>query len=126
MDDASQWPTPWVRAALDLAILGSLVDGSLHGYALAQTLRSRGFGLLRGGSLYPALSRLQEAGHVEATWVEGESGPGRKDYRLTQAGRRHLDEGLAAWRDLTDTLEITTRGERHGSQQVGRVGEPDG
>lgn len=108
MNDAPLWPAPWVRAALDLAILGSLTEGPLHGYALAQTLAERGFGRLKGGSLYPALSRLEEAGLVSTRWVEGENGPGRKDYTLTAEGRGRLDEGIAAWRHLTDTLETTT------------------
>lgn len=92
-----------------MAILGSLRDGPLHGYALAQSLQERGFGLLRGGSLYPVLARLESDGHVRAAWVEGASGPGRKDYTLTAGGRAHLTEGLAAWRGLTD--ELTNGGE---------------
>lgn len=104
MNDTSRWPTAWVRAALDLAILGALTQAPMHGYALAQDLQEKGFGRLRGGSLYPALARLQEAGHVESTWAEAENGPGRKDYRLTPGGRRHLHEGLAAWTDLTTML----------------------
>ncbi|MFX0537130.1 PadR family transcriptional regulator [Ornithinimicrobium sp. Y1847] len=106
MSDDPRWPAPWVRAALDLAILGSLIDGPLHGYALAQTLGERGFGRLRGGSLYPVLSRLEESGLVSTTWVEGESGPGRKDYELTPDGRAHLRDALADWADLT--TELTT------------------
>lgn len=98
------WPAPWVRASLDLAILGSLRDGALHGYGLAQALQQRGFGLLRGGSLYPALNRLEEAGHIEATWQPGESGPGRRDYALTAAGTAYLETALADWRALTETL----------------------
>ncbi|AXH96847.1 PadR family transcriptional regulator [Ornithinimicrobium avium] len=109
MTDTSGWPAPWVRAALELAILGSLRTGPLHGYALAQSLQERGFGLLRGGSLYPMLGRLEADGHVRAAWVEGAGGPGRKDYTLTAGGRTHLTEGLAAWRGLTD--ELTKGGE---------------
>lgn len=105
MSDTSRWPAPWVRAALELAILGSLTGGPLHGYALAQSLRERGFGLLRGGSLYPVLARLEADGHVRATWVEGAGGPGRKDYTLTPGGRAHLTEGLAAWGELNDRLQ---------------------
>ncbi|MFK5581808.1 PadR family transcriptional regulator [Serinicoccus sp. LYQ131] len=110
MSETARWPTPWVRAALDLAVLGSLAQGPRHGYALAQELQARGFGRLRGGSLYPVLARLQEAGHVQATWVEVESGPGRKDYRLTPGGRGHLAEGLAAWADLGETLRTDEEG----------------
>nr|WP_255397963.1 helix-turn-helix transcriptional regulator [Micrococcus sp. FDAARGOS_333] len=35
---------------------------------MAQTLAERGFGKLRGGSLYPVLARLEEAGHVDTRW----------------------------------------------------------
>lgn len=115
MSDASRWPTPWVRAALDLAVLASLTDGRLHGYAIAQSLAAHGFGLLKGGSLYPVLGRLEEAGHVEAAWVEGQGGPGRREYELTTAGRDRLDRELASWRELGDTLTtMTTEGARHG------------
>lgn len=99
------WPSTWVRASLDLAILGSLRPGPMHGYGVAQALQARGFGLLRGGSLYPALGRLEEAGHVAASWRPGESGPGRRDYTLTDAGAAYLDRALADWRALTEVLE---------------------
>ncbi|NYE38971.1 PadR family transcriptional regulator PadR [Nocardioides cavernae] len=113
MTDA-QWPPTWVRAALDLAVLASLTDGPLHGYAVAQALDGHGFGLLKGGSLYPVLGRLEEAGDVEASWVEGQGGPGRREYALTTVGRDRLEHDLAAWRALGDTLTTMSAGEmRH-------------
>ncbi|MFC4553867.1 PadR family transcriptional regulator [Georgenia faecalis] len=102
-----EWPPLWVRASLDLAVLGCLLDGPLHGYGIAQRLEARGFGRLKGGSLYPALSRLEDAGHVVTTWEQGEHGPGRKDYSITDGGREYLDEGLAAWQSLTRALDPT-------------------
>lgn len=110
MSDAPSWPGPWVRAALDLAVLTSLTEGRLHGYAIAQALAEHGFGLLKGGSLYPVLNRLEEAGDVEATWTEGQGGPGRREYELTAAGRDRLDRELASWRELGDTLTTMSRG----------------
>lgn len=100
------WPMPWIRASLDLAILGCLVEGPLHGYGIAQRLEERGFGRLKGGSLYPALARLGEQGHVESSWVQGDSGPGRRNYVITDAGRDHLKAGLASWRALTRALDV--------------------
>ena len=115
MSDTADWPTPWVRAALDLAVLASLTDGRLHGYAIAQALAAHGFGLLKGGSLYPVLNRLEEAGSVEAAWVEGHGGPGRREYDLTGAGRERLERDLASWRELTHTLTtMGTGAARHG------------
>lgn len=104
------WPTPWVRAALDLAVLASLTEAPLHGYGIAQSLEAHGFGLLKGGSLYPVLGRLEEAGHVAAAWVEGQGGPGRRVYELTAAGRDRLGQDLASWRELGETLTTMTTG----------------
>jgi DNA-binding PadR family transcriptional regulator len=53
---------------LDLALLGLLEESPLHGYELRKRLRGQ-FGLLANvsfGSVYPALSRLENAGAVEA------------------------------------------------------------
>lgn len=106
------WPAPWVRAALDLAVLGSLAQGPMHGYAIGQALLERGFGLLKGGSLYPVLNRLEESGDLEATWVEGHGGPGRREYTLTSIGRRRLDREVSAWERLTETLAAMNRQEK--------------
>ena len=113
MTDMSRWPTPWVRASLDLAVLASLTAGRLHGYAIAQALAARGFGVLKGGSLYPVLGRLEEAGYVEATWVEGQGGPGRREYELTAVGRDRLRDELESWHDLAETLTAMSRAEVH-------------
>lgn len=107
------WPTPWVRAALDTAILGCLVTGPLHGYAIATALRERGFGQLKGGSLYPALARLEESGAVTTAWVEGSGGPGRRQYTLTSAGRARMRDDVQAWRRLVDTLDPTDEQKGH-------------
>lgn len=96
MSDAPAFPAAWIRAVLPTAILACLKDGPLHGYAIAQALGARGFGVPRGGSLYPALSKLEDSGLVTTRWVEGASGPGRKDYTITPAGGEALSHDLDA------------------------------
>lgn len=103
----AEWPLPWVRASLELAVLGCLLAAPLHGYGIAQQLEARGFGRLKGGSLYPALGHLEGAGYVEATWEQGEVGPGRKNYSITSTGRDFLAGGLAKWKTLTEALDIS-------------------
>jgi len=54
---------------LDMAILGLLEEGDLHGYEIRRQLRDH-LGLLANvsfGSIYPALTRLEKAGAVSAT-----------------------------------------------------------
>ena len=83
-DLAREWPAPWVRAVLGTGVLAVLADEDLHGYAITERLAQRGLGRPRGGSLYPLLESLQQDGAIEASWTEGEKGPGRRTYRLTE------------------------------------------
>ena len=72
------------------AFLRCLADGPAHGYAIAQSLESLGFGRPKGGSLYPVLGKLEDADLIEAHWAPSESGPGRKTYSITSKGKAEL------------------------------------
>ncbi|MEV6397702.1 helix-turn-helix transcriptional regulator [Streptomyces sp. NPDC051907] len=97
--------TGWLRGVLPLALAAVLADGDRHGYALVQELTARGFGTVRGGALYPVLGRLETEGVVEARWEPGDGGPGRKVYRLTDAGRARLREEAASWKQFSDAMD---------------------
>jgi PadR family transcriptional regulator PadR len=56
------------------------------------------------GTLYPLLSKLRREGLVDYEWQESESGPPRKYYRLTDAGRRQLAELDAYWNRINKTI----------------------
>ena len=103
-DTAARWPQTWVRAVLEPALLTALESGPAHGYALAEALAHRGFGRLRGGSLYPVLARLESAGDVTTTWEEGVGGPGRRTYAITAAGRDRRAAELTDLRALVEEL----------------------
>ena len=91
------WPSEWLRGVLELAVLRAMADGPTYGYAVAATLERAGFGSLKGGTLYPLLGRLEQAGHVRTHWQAGEGGPGRKYYQLTEAGQRLVEHNSATW-----------------------------
>ena len=110
-DDANQELT---RAALPQAVLAVLSHGESHGYAMAEFLRRHGFARIKGGTLYPLLKRLEDQGLVEHTWQHDQSGPGRKQFAITEQGRSELQRSAAAWQRMNETLtEIrATRQER--------------
>jgi PadR family transcriptional regulator PadR len=56
------------------------------------------------GTLYPLLSRLRREELVDYEWQESDAGPPRKYYKLTEPGRRALDELAGYWKHLNDTL----------------------
>lgn len=95
----------WLRGVLPLALAAVLAEGDQHGYALVQRLAAHGFGTVRGGALYPVLGRMETDGLVEARWEPGEGGPGRKVYRLTDAGRARLLEEAASWQRFSRAMD---------------------
>ncbi len=100
MDD--QWPADWLRGVLPLCVLGVVAEQETYGYAVAQRLHGAGLGTIKGGTLYPVLTRLEQEGLVSSSWRQGEGGPGRKYFSLTAAGRTALEQRTAAWRVFTD------------------------
>lgn len=106
--NAEQWPSEWLRGVLGVCVLRILLDGPSYGYALTQRLAEAGLGAVKGGTLYPLLGRLEEAGHVEVEWRPGEGGPGRKYFALTEQGRQEARAQAARWLDFTTTTRALT------------------
>lgn len=94
----------WLKGVLDLVVLSCLTDGESYGYEIAKKLDEAGLGRIQGGTLYPVLNRLEEAGLVAAEFRAAERGPGRRYYRLTAAGREALREQGAAWLGFHDSV----------------------
>ena len=104
----------WLRGVLELCVLGLLARRESYGYELAQSLEAAGLGQIQGGTLYPVLLRLQRTGLVAARWRDGESGPARKYYRMTEAGTETLSRAAADWQAFVGGVdaileEVTTR-----------------
>jgi PadR family transcriptional regulator PadR len=77
---------------LDLLVLKTLARGRMHGYGIAQHLKTISEDVLQVGesSLYPALQRLLLNGYVEAEWGVSENNRRARYYTLTALGRKQL------------------------------------
>jgi DNA-binding PadR family transcriptional regulator len=69
---------------------------------------------LPGGTVYPALRRLEEAGHLTSSWekesvARAEPRPPRKYYELTRSGREVLSEAVKRYRLLEQTQPTRSR-----------------
>jgi DNA-binding PadR family transcriptional regulator len=91
-----------------LVVLTSLSDGPKHGYAIIQDVESLGGPRLRPGTLYAALTRLEERGLIEALPPEER----RRPYRLTAAGASALRAQLEHLQRVTTVglarLQVST------------------
>ena len=98
-----KWPGEWLRGVLQLCVLSVLAEGATYGYAIAQRLEDVGLGTVKGGTLYPLLSRLEADGLVASTWGAGDGGPGRKYFQLTAAGSTELSTKADMWHQFAAT-----------------------
>lgn len=97
-------PTGWLRGVLEPLLLALLADGEAYGYELSGRLEASGLGRVPGGSLYPALLRLEKQGLIEAEWRAGEGGPGRKYYVLTPVGKGMLADQAEIWERFASSV----------------------
>ncbi|QQS00854.1 MAG: helix-turn-helix transcriptional regulator [Austwickia sp.] len=86
-----------LKGVLSLLLLRVLAGADGYGYSIVTLLNAAGFPDLVEGSVYPALTRLETAGHLESYLRRSDSGPARKYYRLTAAGHAELVRSEAAW-----------------------------
>ena len=91
---------------LDLLILRTLQRGAMHGYGIAQHLKTISDDVLQVGesSLYPALQRLLLNGWVKAEWGASENNRRAKFYKLTRSGRKQLVEATANWERISTAV----------------------
>lgn len=101
---ARQEPPDLLPGTLDLLILRTLMRGDMHGYGIAQHLKTTSEDVLQVGesSLYPALQRLLLNGWVKAEWGASDNNRRARYYSLTAAGRKRL----AAERQEFDELVL--------------------
>jgi transcriptional regulator len=84
---------------LDMLILKSLSIGVMHGYGIAQHIRTVSGDVLHveEGSLYPALQRLQIQGLIDSEWGHSANNRRARYYRLTRKGRRALGDAESSF-----------------------------
>ncbi len=91
------------KGVLGLCVLALLERADSYAYEIADRLaRAIDMG---EGTIYPLMRRMQSDGWVETYLVESPSGPSRKYYRLTEAGRAALDSQRTEWTRFADAVE---------------------
>jgi PadR family transcriptional regulator len=95
--------TNLLQGTLDLLILKALALEEMHGLGISRRIEqmTRGTFVVKPGSLFPALHRMEEAGWLGSFWGESENNRKAKFYRLTAAGRRQLETETNQWRRIS-------------------------
>jgi DNA-binding PadR family transcriptional regulator len=82
-----------------LLILASLAGGEKHGYAMMEDIALFADVRLGPGTLYGAITRLEERGWIRPVEAEDR----RKPYCITAAGRHYLEEQMTSLDQVVKT-----------------------
>ncbi|MBD5521886.1 MAG: PadR family transcriptional regulator [Lachnospiraceae bacterium] len=95
------------KGVLDMLVLKLLESEAKYGYQIIQEMRekSKETFLLKDGTLYPILYRLEDDGLVISRWSEAEGRQiARKYYEITDAGKIALGEIETVWKHISDGI----------------------
>lgn len=95
-----------MKGSTVMLILSLLNRKDMYGYEMTKEIErsSASVFTLKEGTLYPILHTLESEKLVEAYWHE-EGGRKRKYYRITENGRRQLEEKHKEWTLFRTTVD---------------------
>lgn len=97
------------KGVLDMLVLKLLEKEPKYGYQLIHELKgkSQNVFILKEGTLYPILYRLEDELLVESYWSEPQGKQvARKYYKITDAGRKALPEISGVWKRISTSIHL--------------------
>jgi PadR family transcriptional regulator PadR len=95
--------------ALSLVLLRVLQKQGEHmyGYEIAKQLASHADGAvpMNQAAVYPVLRSLEKQGLLSSRMMPSDSGPPRRYYQLTAAGKRSLSDRQTIWRNMKQFVD---------------------
>ncbi len=95
------------KGVLDMCILSLLSSDAMYTSDIIDKLKTSQLVVVEG-TLYPLLTRLKNAGYLEYYWMESNSGPPRKYFKITGPGLTFLHELMESWKEINDAVSLTT------------------
>jgi len=92
------------KGTLEYCVLALLDEGQRYGFELVRTLSEADGLMVSEGTIYPLLSRLR-------------SGPPRRYYHLTDAGRRALADFSDEWTTFRDSVDALLQHKEKGHER---------
>jgi poly-beta-hydroxybutyrate-responsive repressor len=71
-------------------LLLSLKQWNMHGYKLMQVLLDMGFTTIDSSNVYRILRQLEKDRFIKSNWEQGEEGPAKRIYSITEEGEAYL------------------------------------
>ena len=94
------------RGLLDVCVLGAIKDRDSYGYQIIKDMKP--YIDLSESTLYTILKRLETANMLTVRTVE-HGGRLRKYYRITDSGRKRIEEFKDEWREILSIYQFVTK-----------------
>lgn len=110
----ANWASQARKGVLELVIMSVLAEREFYGYELVEHLHARYRLQVSDGTLYAILTRINAEGLVRQRWEHATSGPARKYYALSAAGRKMLAAMQETWVEIADAVDCAMAPSRGG------------
>jgi PadR family transcriptional regulator, regulatory protein PadR len=91
------------KGVLEYCILSVLAQGDAYACDIIGKLKEVQL-IVVEGTLYPLLTRIKNEGLLTYRWEESTQGPPRKYYKLTDDGKKTLQDLDEAWNELVENV----------------------
>ncbi|WP_030440693.1 PadR family transcriptional regulator [Actinoplanes subtropicus] len=105
MSDVGQLATSLRRGTLEFCVLAMVEHEDRYGTEIVRRFGDEPGLAASEGTIYPLLSRLRRVGWLDSKWAESPSGPPRRYYGLTAAGRAALEHFRTEWVSFRQTVD---------------------
>ena len=97
-----------ISALVLLSVLSRAVE-PMYGYQIAKLIKEEAC-TIKQGTLYPVLRTLESSGLLESEVEPSISGPPRRYYRITEAGRDTLERWRKIWNQTKALVDTVAEG----------------
>ena len=104
------WVSQLRKGVTEMVVLAALRQGEAYGYELLQRINQIDGLALTESMVYPLLARLRREQLVNVRTAPSPSGPPRRYYQLTAAGRQSLEDMLQQWQTVGTAVEQLLKG----------------
>ncbi len=99
--------TQFKKGILEICVLSYLAEKDYYGYELVEAVSEHI--KISEGTVYPLLRRFSNDELVNTYLKESNSGPPRKYYHLTEAGKKYYDDQLNDWMEFSNSVNKLLR-----------------
>jgi len=95
------------KGLIEIAVLSLLLEKDMYGYIIIQDINSysNGVFILKEGTLYPVLYRLEDNNLIRSYWInEDERSKPKKYYNITEKGKKMYLEMIQDYESINQGL----------------------